>query len=172
MSPITIVCLPARVNAAHAPRPIGGVIRTPPAVALMSPRGSVTLNTPSFASSAPFAPVASSIAAVSSAAAGFSAPAAAPASARNTPATAGSVDSVDRKPVAVLMRDRLHPPRSVGGADLEQVDAVDVLGVLQVPGTAGRLRRRLVVAKLGGVAQRHPLRLVRSRRRTHPHPDP
>ena len=52
MSPMTIVCSPALVNAAHAVSPIGGVIRTPAAVASMSPRGSDTLKTPSFSSSA------------------------------------------------------------------------------------------------------------------------
>src|SRR4029079_3699437 len=65
MSPITIVCLPAFVNAAHPVRPSGGVMRAPATVAAMSARGSDTLNTPSFASSAPFAPVSCSIAAVS-----------------------------------------------------------------------------------------------------------
>ena len=79
MSPITIVCVPAFVNAAHAVSPSGGVIRAPPTVAAMSARGIETLNTPSFASSVPFAPVSRSIAAVSSAAAGLSAAAAAPA---------------------------------------------------------------------------------------------
>ena len=66
MSPITIVCLPARVNAAQDVSPSGGVMRTPAAVALMSARGSETLKTPSLASSVPLAPVSSSIAAVSS----------------------------------------------------------------------------------------------------------
>ena len=76
MSPITIVCLPALVNAAHAVRPSGGVIRTPAAVTLMSLRGSDTLKTPSFSSSVPLAPVSSSMPAVSKGAAGLSAAAA------------------------------------------------------------------------------------------------
>ena len=66
MSPITMVCLPALVNAAQAVSPIGGVMRTPPTTALMSVRGSETLNTPSLASSTPLAPVSCSIAAVAS----------------------------------------------------------------------------------------------------------
>src|SRR5436305_3108557 len=53
------------MNEAQQVSPIGGVIFTPPAVTLMSLRESDTLNTPSFSSSFPFAPVSCSIFAVS-----------------------------------------------------------------------------------------------------------
>ena len=73
MSPITITCAPARMKAAQAVSPSGGVIFTPAAVTASSARGIDTLKTSSLASSAPFIPVSSSIFAVSSDAAFFSA---------------------------------------------------------------------------------------------------
>src|SRR5262249_34821843 len=66
MSPITMVRLPSRLNAAQLVRPIGGVIFTPAVVTDKSLRGTDTLNTPSFALNAPFTPVSSSMRAVSS----------------------------------------------------------------------------------------------------------
>src|SRR5215472_2953699 len=66
MSPITMVRLPSRLNAAQLVSPIGGVIFTPAVVTDKSLRGTDTLNTPSFALSAPFTPVSSSMRAVSS----------------------------------------------------------------------------------------------------------
>src|SRR5579863_5757936 len=64
-SPITMSSLPSRLNAAHEVSPIGGDIFTPAMVTARSLRGTDTLNTPSFWSSAPLAPVRRSIAAVS-----------------------------------------------------------------------------------------------------------
>src|SRR5262249_29954885 len=66
MSPITMVRLPSRLNAAQLVRPIGGVIFTPAVVTDKSLRGTDTLNTPSFALNAPLTPVSSSMRAVSS----------------------------------------------------------------------------------------------------------
>src|SRR5437867_116935 len=66
MSPMTTVWFPALLKAAQDVSPIGGVSFTPAAVTERSARGTETLNTPSFSSSLPFAPVSCSIRAVSS----------------------------------------------------------------------------------------------------------
>src|SRR5713101_1827812 len=57
--------LPSRLNAAHDVRPIDGDIFTPAMITDKSLRGTDTLNTPSFSSRAPLAPVRLSIALVS-----------------------------------------------------------------------------------------------------------
>src|SRR5713226_384869 len=57
--------LPARLNAAHEVRPIGGDIFTPAMITDKSLRGTDTLNTPSLPSRTPLAPVRRSIAPVS-----------------------------------------------------------------------------------------------------------
>ena len=71
---MTVVWFPERVNAAHDVRPIGGVMCTPPEVTLRSVRGALTLNTPAFSSSLPFAPVSCSMRAWSSCGPAFGAP--------------------------------------------------------------------------------------------------
>src|SRR5258707_12191411 len=64
-SPMTMSSLSSRLNAAHDVRPIGGDIFTPATIPERSLRGADTLNTPSFSSSAPLAPVKGSFAAES-----------------------------------------------------------------------------------------------------------
>src|SRR5262245_12468280 len=66
-SPMTMSLFFAHLNPAHEVRPIGGDIVTPPMTTARSVRGTDTLNTPSFSSSAPLAPLSRSIAPVSSA---------------------------------------------------------------------------------------------------------
>ena len=57
MSPITTACAPARVKAAQAVSPSGGVIFAPAVVTDRSLRGTCTLKTPSFSDHCPFRPV-------------------------------------------------------------------------------------------------------------------
>ena len=65
MSPMTTVCSPVFLKAAHEVSPIDGVNLTPATVTAKSLRGSETLNTPSLELNVPFAPVSSSMRVVS-----------------------------------------------------------------------------------------------------------
>src|SRR5881397_4054888 len=99
MSPMTTVCLPARLNAAHDVSPMGGVSLTPAATTVRSLRGTDTLNTPSMSLSTPLPPVSSSILPVSNDACGG------PASAADAEASVSTAMKVRMVSSEISLRD-------------------------------------------------------------------
>src|SRR2546425_1250743 len=133
ISPMTTVCLPAGLNAAHDVSPMGGVSLTPAATTVRSLRGTDTLNTPSVSLNTPLAPVSSSIFPVSNDTCGG------PASAVDAEASARTAMNVRMLSSGIGLRECLLP-----GRDREVVEVDDTHG-LGPQTELARLRERLVV---------------------------